>query len=90
MKMCFTLCDANAVNEKRALVRDTQEKLFLRRMQKRTKTEITNMASLMGFCSEVGSSWLAVNLQPVSSLPLLERDKTQEEDKEMQASAGGR
>lgn len=48
------------------------------------------MASLMGFCSEVGSSWLAVNLQPVSSLPLLERDKTQEEDEEMQASAGGR
>lgn len=47
------------------------------------------MASLMGFCSEVVSSWLAVNLQPVSSFPLLERDKTQEEDEEMQASAGG-
>lgn len=48
------------------------------------------MALLMGFCSEVESSWLAVNLQPVSSFPLLERDKTQEEDEEMQASAGGR
>lgn len=30
MKMGFTLCDANAVNERRPLVRDTPEKLFLR------------------------------------------------------------
>lgn len=67
MKMCFILCDANAVSE-RAWVRDYSTKAISgMNGREKHKSEITNSV-INEFCSVVGSSWLAVAPQLVSSL----------------------